>query len=230
MADWEIAVHISNQLYAHGKNDQDDHYYAQKRAKEYIEGAFLSTSYSCNVITPPECPDLGNENKGGEFTKEHPCSPYDYSFESPLDYYTEWLNCGKSYEADDLNILITDAPAKSGGATCGCGKYAHAQTGGGIVDELDPGYRRIGSNYGERAMETVLHELGHLMLEGRPTDEDGDKETHHDMGHIEKRSGNNTCTVMYVNGPYNNCEDYYGYSYEDWEMTWSGCAESYFKK
>lgn len=228
MATYEASVHITTDLHQYGEDNYNDGYIAQDRAATYIQGAFDRSSHTVYLNTPPERPNPGAETIDTEYTAACPCNTsFNCTYNSVVGYYKDWLDC-HSYESKDVNIVISSTSNIGGGETCGCGTHAHSQSGQKICD-LDSSYQDYGFTDPFNAMQTSLHEIGHLLLKAFPSDDDGDGETQHDMAFVYNHVDGNAVSPMYVNGDENNCSTPVDQIASGKEMRWSGCCEDYWR-
>lgn len=222
MADYQIAVYLTKSL------ENDSGYTAQDRAKEYIEGAFDYTPFTVQVLTPYDTLDAPVESSGVSFQAYDLCNPPNKKeYNNLREYFRDWINCDNQTNADDVNLLLSNADDKNGGL--GGGKFAVAETGRYIAN-LPFGYEVWGDTDAHDGMHTALHELGHCLI-GVMNDYDGDDVGHHDAARTYDRATAKTMTPMYIHGSENDCEDDYTQSgYDAEELRWSDCAVGNFEE
>lgn len=223
MADYEIAVYSTAKLQRYGEDNYNNQFQAKDRAETFIEGAYNRHGYSVNFVnTTSYEPNPPTEKKGESFTTQCPCDhKFDCSYSSVVRWFDSWLDCNGP-QAADSTILLTKTSQTNGGVALG--SIVHVQTGEHICD-LPSSYEDYGWNDEDNAMNSVLHEIGHCMMNGT-RDEDGDNTTEHDVAALKSRVDWYTITAMDIDGSYNDCQNKYSTGYEGWEHTWSNCCVS----
>lgn len=159
----------------------------------------------------------------------HPClSGAKTDYDNLLSWWLDYVHCevSSSDTASDINCLITNA-APNGDIGIGNSIQSDppvcVSEGGPSLPDL-PAYEDHGSDWGGPfdAMQTVLHECGHLVL-----DLDDDKEA----GGSRYWNGTYHRTPMYKDTPFNICGNTVNEAdYGDWSMLYSRCFENYVTK
>lgn len=228
MAEYEVAVYITDALYNYGQSDFNDGFVAQKRARKYIQGAFDRIGHSVSFLTPSATPNAPTQKYDKSFTTACPCDiRYNCSYGSLLDWFKDWIECNNKPQAADSNLLLSNKETANGGNAYPGGIYAHSQTGK-LIARLPDQYHGYGYKKKYNGMETGLHEIAHNLM-GDVGDEDQDGAGHHDVasayGHSQTQP--DTISAMEVEGSTNDC----GYlidtsNVEGYEMLWSDCCVS----
>lgn len=228
MADYEVAVYLTQKLQDHCEVNYGDPFQAKDRAETYIEGAYDRHGHTVRFLdTTDYSPDPYTEKFNESFTTACPCDPlYDCSYDKMCHWFDDWLYCNGP-EADDVTIILSSTDQTSGGVYNGSG-VAHAQTGK-FVAALRSSYQEYGWYDRDNGMNTVLHEIGHYhMVSTR--DEDGDGTEEHDVAEQVLHKDGYTITAMDIDGSTNDCGDSWDYDPNGWEHTWSDCCESNWDK
>lgn len=231
MASYEIAVYITSELYQYGQNNYGDGYRARERAKTYIQGAMDRHGHTADFVsTDGYHPNVITQKYDTSFTTTCPCDPrYNCSYNNLLDWFKAWIECDGKPSGADSNIILSKTNSSSGGVAYGSGgsKYAHATTGKFVCD-LPSSYENYGWSDSHDGMNTILHEIGHNLMQGSGVDgSDPDDAGHHDVAALKSRIDWYTITAMKIKGGENECGDTYSQGYEGWENTWSDCCESF---
>lgn len=223
----DIKLYQSLALGDYCENTYNDRYRALKNAKTYIEGAFDQTGHYVGVDYETDEPYIKDQcwNPDSTFEQAYPCDPnFTIEYNSPKEYFKDWIECGDKPTASDQTILLTNCDARSGGIG---GDIAFTQTGQNVA-ELPTSYQTDGSSAAFDAMATVLHEIGHHCMKNGECG-NTDYSEHHfgrlgeygwwdhyetPMGKWNKISpSENAC-----------CQDHVEQNKKYWKMTWSDCA------
>lgn len=181
MADFQIAVFITYDLYAAAGYT----YEAQKWCKKHIEQAINGgTDYTVEVLTPSETPHAPRENivdDGWPYDTSSACPNLgEATYNDLLEWFDVWHICHDVADAKDANILVTNEASTYGLTT---GAESETKT---CVAEGSETYkfsstesRGCGLKYSQMGA-TVLHEIGHAITEPgtdpQGVDDDWDEE------------------------------------------------------
>jgi len=220
MSEYDVHIFQSKELIEYCENEYDgSRYKAAEKTAEALELAFGAMSdhdIDVDVIhSEVEVPkyyidsgaqevnqDLRNEDvyvgtigSGSlyPFSAPHPTSddPEDWEiYETGTEWWREYVDNNED-TADHANLLLTNTSHTNGGSaftfTNSLSVYGHARTGQ-LCAEWDN--ELVSNDDATNAVQTVLHELGHILLEYDPEDkiEDGEpsESGHHYMGNIDE--------------------------------------------
>jgi hypothetical protein len=217
---YNIEIFETDELQTSMDDEYNDAWQAAERAETWIKGAFESNSgHEATVgIAKDSEPDPGQEGPAGDsFDQGCICAENTYrcSYNNLFDWWGDWLqaDCKDPHEdADDCRLLLTDY---SRGGGLGAGDIAVACVGQDIA-ELDSSHHRWGGQSKHNAMDTVLEEIGHALINWdgdnncSHSDDDGDGRGH-DSGVIkyDTTESDYGVTPMGITGDRcnNNCAD-----------------------
>ncbi|ELY73999.1 hypothetical protein [Natrinema pallidum] len=205
MSEYEFTVTMSRSLYeAKGTGN------FLGKVKEYIEHAFDSSPHTAFVkVYAPAASDLPDppiENYVSECLEtdsDDDCvrrrKHYDTlcgeqrAYTWMNDWFRDWVQCeSPSYmQADDCHILLTNE--SGGGVTADDNGETYIVAEAKHVDEAPDTYQRYNTGRGHGDMQTIIHEIGHQMLEFDP-EADEKRERDYDFPHGGHTTGEVTKT------------------------------------
>lgn len=218
---YEVNVYVTQQLYDDHESQYGDGYRAQKRGVDYVIGALHDSPYAYYVKGPSPTPAAPTEEVNQSFTTMDPCSlGHSASYDALFQWFRDWLNCNGHPTAIHSNILITASDDDNG--LSGPDNHTAAECGPSLA-EAPSSRQREGCNSGFNAVQTLLHEVGHNLVENSSNYQE------HDLANTFETNPWYV-TPMGVSEPYNHC----GSSVDKtgsrcFKTYWSDCSENRFK-
>lgn len=223
MATFDISIYVTQELYNHCDDEYGDGFRAQKRAKTFIEGADNKMSDNVYVKTPSDVYDAPVDELGNSFDARYPCDQtFTVSYDGLVQWWKDKVDCDLG-TTDDCDLLLTNGDSGNHGVTLG-NQYACAEGGKHIAD-LPSSYDDRGYGKAYNAMETLMHEFAHALMDGK--NDDGTTYDEHAVGDSLYHDGDYFETMM-TNGTIgsnNECDDYVA-SPDGYAMEWADCCES----
>lgn len=219
---FEVAVYQTAKLSNHCYNEYGDTFRAQKRAKEFIEGAFAYSEHYVNVLTPSDEIYAPQEIVLDSFEDNYPCTNILGTFSNLGQWWDARIeSCSDLSHAGDVDLLLTNYDSEAG--ICVDNQSACAE-GGQHVADLPSSHDLYGCTRPYDSMQTALHELAHGLMTGG-----ADGFVEHNTGYTYDHSGTKARTPMANPGGNNECGNYVDNHDGCDEMRWSECCESKMK-
>jgi hypothetical protein len=235
---FEIGLFVTRGLYDRCTAELDDCWKARDIAATFIEGAFArSESHTVTVECAPEPVDAPTDRIRTSCEAPHPRHGTVRRWPTLRRWWGACLDCPAPDRpvgfSKDCNLLLTAAP---GG---GLGGPREACAGGSFrIAEAFDEYHEWGTGPAFNAVDTLLEEVGHSLIDGmadRDYGDDGDGVVAHDSGTLYEHDGVFAITPLGISGDtrYNNCGervDKHRWNGDAWEARYSECTERYFRE
>lgn len=179
MASFDIGLYITQELYDKEGNTPLD------RAKTYVDEAinyYSPHTASIHAVTSHSVSAPSQELPSGELNEPEPCvaEPEMRSYGGLVGWWADYAdNCDT--KGNDATVLITNGDY---GGTVGVTKGdACVCEGGSHIADLPSSYEMYGSDTKHKAVNTVIHEIGHVII--------NDTINHHEAYNTLKSSNGN---------------------------------------
>lgn len=165
MTDYDVMIYATESLRDYCRDEHYDASRAERRAKQYLEGAFDRVSgHSISA-------SIGDTDVPAPFEQYKVDDPVSYTMCYGSEPEYEWLHawfrdytaCYGLDQADDVTMLLSNTSTKSGGAMSPDDGFSAVQTGRKL-SHASYGYESRGTSDAILAMDTVHHEFAHYAM------------------------------------------------------------------
>jgi len=249
---YEIGIWVTKNHYDYADYYYSDGYKARDVAAQWIKDSFNISPHSVSIIKGDEViktPDTYDYYES-EFCGDPCWTSSEICWYNSLEYwvqlYSSQPNCKVDLKsAADIRILLGNDGDLSGLSSS---RFVVTNAGSNLLQLSSSGYERFTNNQDAEGIKTILHQIGHSLLEDTLPQKDEYPGNDHDMGEVVHNKKNGLYHKYYISpmgivGDDNNCGEMISGNYhakgnvpEDgdgnkthWSLRLSSCCQDYFR-